>query len=500
MKTYSFRTLAPPVFLAAALLIAGCGQQDRQATEGEAAHAGKLPVTTTSEEARQHYMAGRALLDDLQIVEANEAFVKAIEADANFAMGHFMLALTAQTTADFFDAVSSASDSAGNASAGEQLVIAALVAASRNDQSAQKDALTKLEEMYPNDERVQMQLGNYHFGRQEFAGAVGAFKRATEINPKFAPAYNALGYAYRSLDDLDSAKGAFETYIELIPDEANPYDSYAELLLEMGEYDDSIENYRKALSIDPEFAASYAGISINESLKGEAELAQEAADQMLSRARNFAERQGALFRSVTSHLFAGNNDAAMEVCDTMLAEAVVKGDRAAMATINDYMGLMMLVQDDGAKAEEYFNAALEHRTKAAFNVENQAQAKRTHLFQTAIAAMIADNTEAAAARTAEYNSAAEMNGTALEKLRVNELTAYLAMFNEEFETAAQNFDAANQLDPIVLYWAAVVHAELGHTEKAIDLARRAATRNTLSPNLPFFRRDALKLVQELEAA
>jgi tetratricopeptide (TPR) repeat protein len=40
--------------------------------------------------------------------------------------------------------------------------------------------------------------------------------------------------------------------------------------MEMGEYDESIENYRKAIAIDRRFASAYAGISINESLKGEA--------------------------------------------------------------------------------------------------------------------------------------------------------------------------------------------------------------------------------------
>ena len=500
MKTFTLRTLAPLALCAATLVLAGCGQQDRSATGSDEAAAAKVPVTTASDEARQYYMEGRALLDDLHIVEANEAFAQAVAADDGFAMGHFMLAFTAQTTADFFAAVAAAEEHAPGASTGEQLFIAAIGAASRNDQAGQLEALRKLEGMYPNDERVQMQLGNYMNGQQDFAGAVAHFKRATEINAQYARGYNSLGYAYRSLDDLDSAKSAFESYIALIPDEANPYDSYAELLMEMGEYDESIANYRKALSIAPDFAASYAGISINESLKGEAELAQEAADQMLARARNFAERQGAMFRSVTSHLFAGNAEAAAEVCDTMLAEAVVKGDRAAQAQILDYMGDMMLVQGDAPKAEEHFNAALEHRTKAAFNIENQAQAKRTHLYKTAIAAMIGDNREAAGARAAEYKAAAELNGTASEKRRISELAAFLAMYDEEFESAAQYFAEADQFDPIVLYWAAVVHAELGHTDEAIALATRAASRNTLSANLPFFRQDALKLIEELTTA
>ena len=50
----------------------------------------------------------------------------------------------------------------------------------------------------------------------------------------------------------------------------------------------------------------------------------------------------------------------------------------------------------------------------------------------------------------------------------------------------------------MLYYAATANAGLGNTEKAADLAMRAAYRNTLSPNLPFFRQEALALLAELE--
>lgn len=506
MNTLRLRRFGYFAVCLTALLFAACGQQDQPAAEGDAAAPNaKVPITTSSDEARELYMQGRALLDDLRAVEAGELFAQAVEADDGFAMGYYMLAQTAQRqtgqrNADYFDAVSKAREYAAGASEGEQLYVLALFASSENDQAAQLEALTKLVAMYPNDERIHMQLGTYMIGQQDSAGAVEHFKHATAINSQFAAAYNALGYAHRRLDDLDSAKGAFAKYIELIPDEANPYDSYAELLMEMGNYDESIENYRKALAINPNFAPSYAGISINESLKGEAELAQEAADQMLARARNLAERQGAMFSSVTSHLFAGNLDAATEVCGAMLAEAEVKGDHARMAGVSEYMGDVMLVTGEPAKAEEHFNAALESRMQAGFSEANQAQARRTHLFKTAIAAMNADDADAAASRTAEYIAAAESNGTAFEKRRIHELSAYLAMYNEEFESAAQFFAQANQLDPIVLYWSAYTHASLGHTERAIDLATRAANRNTVSPNLPFFRENAQTLLAELSAS
>jgi tetratricopeptide (TPR) repeat protein len=503
MNIISLRPGPAFAFCIVALLLAACGQEDRPTTDGSstgvATTATKVPLTTSSDEARTLYLEGQALADNLRAVEAQEKFAAAVEADPTFAMGYYNLAFSSQTAAEFFDAAGKAAEHAAGASEGEQLFIAALVAISENDQDAQLSALNELVAAYPQDERVHMQLGNYYNGQQDFAAAAEHFGHATQINSEFAGAYNSLGYAQRSLEDFDNAKLAFAKYVELLPNESNPYDSYAELLMEMGDYDASIENYRKALEIDEYFAASYAGITINESLKGNADLAQEAADQMLAAARNFGERQGAMFRSVTSHLFAGNIEAAMETCDVMLAEAEVAGNKAAMGGVHEYMGDIMLSQGEPAAAEGHYNAALDSRLAAGFNEANKAQAERTHMFKTAIAAMIADDSEAAATRTAEYSAAAEMNGTAFEKLRIHELAGYLAMNNEDLEAAVQHFDQASQLNPVLLYWSAWANAELGNTDRAIDLATRAANRNTLNGNLPFFRSAALELLAALTA-
>jgi len=486
---------------AIAVLLVACGQSDQVGDDSSAVDQAmaKVPVTTTSDEARDLYMQGRALLDDLHVLDANGVFAQAVEVDENFAMGFFMVATTSQTAAEFFVAINMANERSASASEGEQLYISALVAASENDQAAQLDALEQLVAMFPQDERTYVQLGNFFFGQEDFSGAVERYSQAIEVNPEYAGAYNLLGYAHRSLDDLDSALAAFEEYVALIPDEANPYDSLAELQMEMGDYDESIETFRKALEINPYFAASYQGIVVNHSLKGESELAQEAADQMLAAARNFAERQGAMLRVVTSHLFAGNTEAAMEISEVMMAEAGAEGNHAAMGGIAEYMGDIMMVAGDTIKAEEYFNAALDHRLQADINEANKAQAARVHLFKTSIAAMIADDAETAASRAAEYNAAAEAHGTAFEKRRANELSAYLAMFSEENEAAAAHFDSASQFDPIVLYWSAVVNKDLGNMDKARELATRAANRNTLNANLPFFRADAMKLLEELSA-
>lgn len=503
MKAINLRVLPAFALCATALLFAACGRQDGPATETQsddaAMAAAKVPVTTSSETARDLYMQGRSLADDLHFVDANIAFAQAVKEDPAFAMGYAMLAQTSQTTAEFFAAVGKAHEHAAGASEGEQLIIRAVVAGSENNQAAQQDALTKLVAMYPKDERTHMRLATFLYGQQDFTGTIEHLKHANAINPNFAGAYNMLGYSNRSLENFDDAKVAFAKYVELLPDEANPYDSYAELLMEMGDYEESIVNYRKALDINQNFASAYIGIATNESLKGEADLAQEAAERGLAAARNFAERQGAMYSSVIAHLFAGNTGAAMAMCETILAEAEVKGNRAAMGGALEYMGDIMLAAGEPAKAEGYYDSALDNRLQAGFNEANLAQAERTHMFKTALVAMNAGDAEAAATRTAEYNAAAEMNGTAFEKRRVHELSAFLAQFNEELEAAAKHFDQASQLNPVVLYWSARTQAALGNTDRAIDLATRAANRNTLNPNLPFFRDDALALLAELNA-
>ncbi len=489
----------------AAIAVTACGQREQAATEpvdegaaAEVSRPDKVPVTTSSGEARGLYDAGLALADNLHFVEANSIFAQAVEADPGFAMGYLRLAQTSQTAAAFFKAVRMAEGNAANATEGEQLYIRALIAVAENDQAAQLNATTSLLKMYPKDERTHVQLANYHNGLQNFPEAAKHYEHATSINPNFAVAWNSLGYARRSNGDLEGAKEAFARYIELIPNEANPYDSYAELLMEMGEYDESIANYRKALEFDANFPSAYAGISINESLKGNAEAAQSATHEMLAAARTDGQKRAAKFQSVTAYLFAGNVEAALAIAEEIYAMAKAEGNRAAMGGISEYMGDIMAVSGDGASALEHYETALENRREANINDANKAQAARTHLFKAAIAAMVDGDNETFASRAAEYTAAAEANGTAFERRRIHELAGYLASVDGDNETSAAELAQANQLDPIVLYWQAMANKSIGNDDLAANLASQAAHRNTLSANLPLFRNAAITLLEDLE--
>jgi tetratricopeptide (TPR) repeat protein len=61
---------------------------------------------------------------------------------------------------------------------------------------------------------------------------------------------NVLGYKLMLEDqDMDAAKKVFLAQIEEYSNEANPYDSYADLMLEMGNKDEAKENLQKSIDI-----------------------------------------------------------------------------------------------------------------------------------------------------------------------------------------------------------------------------------------------------------
>src|SRR6185295_3936864 len=110
---------------------------------------GKIAVTTSSEEARKEFLAGRDLSEKLRITDSIAHFDKAISLDPNFALSELSRANSSPTAKEFF----------------EKLVAA-----------------------YPNDERAHFNLGGYYFGQQDFTQAISHYKRATELAPDYSTA------------------------------------------------------------------------------------------------------------------------------------------------------------------------------------------------------------------------------------------------------------------------------------------------------------------------
>src|SRR6476619_6251712 len=158
---------------------------------------GKIAITTSSEEARKEYLAGRDLQEKLRITDSIQHFDKAISLDPNFALAELNRANVSPTGKEFFEHLNKAVALADKASDGERMLIQANDAAANADPTKQKEILDKLVAAYPNDERAHFTLGGYYFGQQDFGQAITHYKRATELAPDYSTAFNILGYAYR---------------------------------------------------------------------------------------------------------------------------------------------------------------------------------------------------------------------------------------------------------------------------------------------------------------
>lgn len=459
-----------------------------------AAETVKIPITSASEEAVELYLKARDLGDKLRAPDARQLYQQALAHDDGFALAHFGMANTSPSTLEFFDSLDRAAAAAGSASEGERWMISAAQAAADGDPATQKRYLDQLADAYPGDERVQNLLGNWHFGRQENDRAIQHFTRATELEPSYSPPYNSLGYAQRTVGDYDAAEAAFKKYIEVLPEEPNPYDSYAELLMKTGRFQESIENYQQALAKDGTFVASYVGIGHNHLLMGDGDAAREQFQKLFEVARNDGQRRQAKFWTAVSHLHEGRLDNALAALDERYAISEAAGDKATLSGDLNLMGAVLLHSAEVERAAAKFDAAVAMIEQAEVSDEVKENTRRNHLFNQGRVAVNLNKLEQAAAKLDEYRAAAAAKNIPFEIRRGHELAGMLALHRQDPETAISELAQGNQQDPWVLYLQAKACQAAGDDSGMRDFATRAAHWNQLNLNLAFVKSKAEHLL------
>ena len=276
----------------------------------------EIPITTNSDKARDLFVNGRDRSENLQVSEAAELFDQALAEDPGFALAHIYRASTGvggfNVTRNHID---EAVKNEGNVSPGEKDLIDFLSAQIAGDQLKQKVAVNNLLTSYPMNKRVHALAGDYYYNIQDYESALAHLKEAIGLDSKYAPAYNMLGYSESGLKNYVEAEQAFRTYISLIPNNPNPYDSYAELLLKMGQYDESIDQYKMALEKDPDFTVSLIGIGNDYVFKGNFDEARNYYQKCFDQTNNINQKLSALNWIATSYVHEGKIDDALTVLE-----------------------------------------------------------------------------------------------------------------------------------------------------------------------------------------
>jgi tetratricopeptide (TPR) repeat protein len=497
-RTLLFHTL---VILIIATL-AGCSHVEDHKTATAAADtgsadtapsSGKILNTTASEEARKEFLQGRDLAERLLITNSIQHYDKAISLDPNFALAHLNRANVSPTAKEFFDHLKKAVSLADKASEGERLLILGTEAGANGEAVKQKEILEKLVATYPSDERARFTLGGYYFGQQDFDSAILHYKKATELAPRYSPAYNILGYALRQKENYAEAEQSFKKYIELIPNDPNPYDSLAELFLKMGKFDDAIAQYRKALTIDPNFINSHLGIGAALMYQGKGEEAAAEFNKITSKARNDGERRTALFALTVLAVDSGKLDQALVEVGKQYALGEKTADVPNLSGDSQLKGNILLEAGKYDEAKQAFEQALKTTMDSNLSQEIKENTKLFQHYNLTRVALGKKDLATAKTESLEFRKGAEASKNPAQVKQAHELAGLIALEEKNYEQAIAELQQANLQNPQNLYRLAQAHQGKGDAPKAKEFSAKAAAFNSLPQlNYAFIRNKAGK--------
>jgi tetratricopeptide (TPR) repeat protein len=249
-----------------------------------------MPVTTTSAQARALYEKGMQDYENLYLERCNDDWRAAVKEDPNLAVAWAWIAFNSSDPKEVAAARDKAKSLAPKATPVEQLMVAWIVKVQEGDFIGGISAMNDMLEMYPKDKHLLYLAGNWLMGENGDDQAQHFFEKALSIDKNFPAALNDLAYVEARNRQFAKAFVAMDRYVALLPKEPNPQDSYGELLRMAGNFEGSLQHYRAALKIDPDFVTSQLGLGDTYALMGNQEQARVEYDKAIRYAHNEADR------------------------------------------------------------------------------------------------------------------------------------------------------------------------------------------------------------------
>jgi tetratricopeptide (TPR) repeat protein len=249
-----------------------------------------MPVTTSSAAARALYEKGMTDYENLYLERCNDDWRAAVKADPNLAVAWAWIALNSSNPMEMSAARDRAKSLAPKATRGEQLMVAWIAKVQEGDFIGGISAMNDMLEMYPKDKHLLYLAGNWLLLEDADDQALGIMEKALALDKNFPAALNDLAYLYARDRKFPKAFADMDRYVALLPNEPNPQDSYGELLRMAGNFEGSLEHYRAALKIDPDFVTSQVGLGDTYALMGNQEQARLEYDKAIRYAHNEADR------------------------------------------------------------------------------------------------------------------------------------------------------------------------------------------------------------------
>jgi tetratricopeptide (TPR) repeat protein len=440
---------------------------------------GKISITTSSDEARQLYLQGRDLTERFKNPEARALFEQAVAKDPNFALAYRDLAQSEPSIKAYQADMAKAVALSSKVSECERYWILADEAGGQQNLVVQRKNLSLLLAGCPQDERAHSAMGIYYYARQAFDSAAMQLQQAVELGPTFIPAWNMLGYARRALGDFAGSEQAFRKYIELSPTDANAYDSYAELLLKEGKYDDAVLQYRKAMSVDTTFVISHFNIAAPLVYLGRHEDARHELQELINRAADDGQRQTAYFGMAAVYADQGKFDDAVGSIQKSEQIAAKISDTAQMVQNAAIIGFLRLQQGryDDAVTQYERSASLARMSNLA--PTQKALAERNLNFAKARVALAKHDFPTAKKQAAMFATLATESANPGAMRTTHLLNGMIALEEKSYNKAIEELKMADMQSGFDRYYLAMAYEGAGRHSEAVEQMTAAANINTV---------------------
>ncbi len=451
----------------------------------------QLTVTTASPEALGLYQKALDYAENVESDSARPLLDQAIEKDPNFAMAYALRA----TTGDGFNVArqnrEKALSLADAVSPGERHWIMAAQAQADGDVPKMKQHVGELVKLHPDDRHVAYFAGNATRMVND-TEALTYFKRATTIDPKFAAPFNQIGYIQLRKGDFAGAEQALKQYIANRPDSANPYDSYAELLLRMGRYDESNVQYEKALAKSPGFAGSLMGIGHNNVFKGDYAKARESYKRLYDTG-TAPDKAASLYWTAVSFVHEGKQTEALAAFEQQREFALA--EKLTPTAMNAHLDQAWLLSDSGkaTEARAHIDKVAAMIGDAPFTDRQKANWRRQVLQAKALTAAQAKDfatagssmESAKAALTSDLPTAATEN--------YESAMGVIDVLEGKYDAALPHLKRADPEDPYAMFYQAEAMRLSGDIGGAAKMYKKVATSNQNGLGYALVRSRAMKL-------
>jgi len=216
-----------------------------------------LPVTTNSPAASRQFEHAMEDLEALRRADALNDLRATVKRDPRFAQAYILISHLTHDPDEQLSARLRAEQLAPRVTPGERLLIGWVSGVQENNYVPAIAAMNDLLAMYPQDHRTAFLAGRWLVHQRRYAQGVFVLEHAITLFPDYPAALNELAYAYAFSGNFEKAYALMDRYVQLQPDQPNPYDSYGEILRAAGQYDAAIEKYRMAIRVDPNFGSEF---------------------------------------------------------------------------------------------------------------------------------------------------------------------------------------------------------------------------------------------------